>query len=89
MLAEQMNTRCFIKTCFVDKISFYGLKILFFENRCNFCGRLLVCEDDVCFECREKVVFRNVDFVMPLFSYRLWNKELMFMWKSMKTSAKA
>jgi predicted amidophosphoribosyltransferase len=45
---------------------------------------LLVCEDDVCFECREKVVFRNVDFVMPLFSYRLWNKELMFMWKSMK-----
>ena len=29
-------------------------------------------------------MFRNVDFVMPLFSYRLWNKELMFMWKSMK-----
>ena len=62
----------------------FNLDSRFYENRCNFCGRLLVCEDDVCFECREKVVFRNVDFVMPLFSYRLWNKELMFMWKSMK-----
>ena len=31
--------------------------------------------------CREKPVLKSTDCVIPLFSYRLWNRELMFRWK--------
>ena len=32
--------------------------------------------------CREKPVLVSTDGLIPLFSYRLWNRELMFRWKS-------
>ena len=31
--------------------------------------------------CRETPVLKSTDRVIPLFSYRLWNRELMFRWK--------
>lgn len=31
--------------------------------------------------CRENPVLKSTDTVLPLFSYRLWNRELMFRWK--------
>ena len=34
-----------------------------------------------CMLCREKPVLKSTDRVIPLFSYRLWNRELMFRWK--------
>ncbi len=53
------------------------------ENvRCERCGKVLVSAEKFCFSCREKPVLYNVDLMLPLFSYRLWNKELMFLWKS-------
>ena len=37
-----------------------------------------------CMKCREEAVLKNTDRVIPLFSYRLWNRELMFRWKMME-----
>ena len=34
-----------------------------------------------CMICRENPVLKSTDCVIPLFSYRLWNRELMFRWK--------
>ena len=31
--------------------------------------------------CREEPVLKSTDMVIPLFSYRLWNKELLYKWK--------
>ena len=50
--------------------------------RCQICGKILLSTKDTCFKCREKPVIASLDMVIPLFSYRIWNKELMFMWKS-------
>ncbi len=32
-------------------------------------------------ECRENSVLKHLDFIFPMYSYRLWNKELLFLWK--------
>ena len=53
-----------------------------FEGRCSFCGKELLSTNNTCFSCRDKRVLLHVDRMLPLFSYRIWNKELMFMWKS-------
>ena len=50
--------------------------------RCKYCGKELISTNGDCFQCREETVIKSVDKMIPLFSYRLWNKELMFMWKS-------
>lgn len=50
-------------------------------NRCKYCGKSLISTKDTCLECRENPVLSNADFAFPLFSYRLWNKELLFLWK--------
>ena len=53
-----------------------------FEGRCRICGKELLSTQDTCFNCRQKPVVSHVDKMLPLFPYRIWNKELMFMWKS-------
>ena len=50
-------------------------------KRCKCCGKELISENELCMECRENPVLKNVDGTFPLFSYRLWNKELLFLWK--------
>lgn len=49
--------------------------------RCSVCGRELISTKELCFPCKSDNVKRHSDFCYALFSYRLWNKELMFMWK--------
>ena len=51
------------------------------KERCECCGRELICMKGRCMICREKPVLKSTDTVLPLFSYRLWNRELMFRWK--------
>ncbi len=53
-----------------------------YENRCSVCGKKLLSTKDSCFSCREEVILKSPDSMLPLFPYRLWNKELMFKWKS-------
>lgn len=55
--------------------------MLFYQNRCKICGRPLVSTREICPLCRETNVLKNVDKTLPLFEYRLWNKELLFLWK--------
>ena len=50
-------------------------------ERCECCGRELVGIKNKCTICRVKPVLISTDKVIPLFSYRLWNKEIMFRWK--------
>jgi len=48
---------------------------------CAVCGKKLISENDICCECRENAVIQNLDSVYPLFSYKLWKKDLLFNWK--------
>ena len=58
-----------------------------FEGRCRICGKELLSTQETCFDCRIKPVVEHVDKMLPLFPYRIWNKELMFMWKSQEIRA--
>ena len=49
--------------------------------RCSNCGKELISTQNVCLKCREEPVITSCNFLLPLFSYRLWNKELLFRWK--------
>ena len=49
--------------------------------RCECCGKELLSMKGKCMVCRETPVLKSTDRVFPLFSYRLWNRELMFRWK--------
>ena len=83
------GSRCFIcnkrslflpvcKSC-IKK--FYSVENAFSLNRCMYCGKELISTHDTCMKCRENRVIASCDYVMPLFSYRLWNKELLYHWK--------
>lgn len=50
-------------------------------NRCKICGKELLTQNEICLQCRENPVLHNLDRLIPMFSYRLWNKELLFLWK--------
>lgn len=65
------------------RTSVFDVKKTLSQKRCSICGKVLVSEDGKCMECRSKPVFRQADEVFPLFGYRLWNKELLFVWKMM------
>lgn len=66
----------FCKSCF-DTYLFYNTNL----PRCNNCGKILISETSLCTDCRENPVINNIDKIIPMFSYRLWNKELLFKWK--------
>lgn len=51
------------------------------KERCQCCGKELVSMKEKCMKCRVEPVLKSTDSVLPLFSYRLWNRELMFRWK--------
>lgn len=58
-----------------------------FQGRCRICGKELLSTQETCFDCRIKPVVEHVNKMLPLFPYRIWNKELMFMWKSQEIRA--
>lgn len=51
------------------------------SSRCRRCGKILLSEDGLCMECRKNKIFCHTDLVFPLYTYRLWNKTLLFTWK--------
>ena len=71
-------TKPVCKHCTVEHFS---VEKLMSVERCECCGRELVGVKNLCTACREKTVLNSTDKVIPLFSYRLWNKEIMFRWK--------
>ncbi len=50
-------------------------------RRCAVCGKFLLSCAGICMQCRTSRVLRHTSEVTPLFSYRLWNRELLFEWK--------
>lgn len=52
------------------------------DRRCAVCGKILVSEHGVCMRCRNENILSHTDGVFPLYSYRLWNKTLLFLWKT-------
>ncbi len=50
-------------------------------SRCECCGRELISTKGLCTKCREQRVLYSIDKIIPLFSYRLWHKEILFKWK--------
>lgn len=50
-------------------------------QRCSNCGKVLISEENLCTDCRENPVINNIDKIIPIFSYRLWYKELLYKWK--------
>ena len=51
------------------------------KNRCRICGKTLIGEHNLCIECRTAPVLLNASGVYPIFSYRLFYKNLVFEWK--------
>ena len=51
------------------------------NERCCICGRSLVSEEKICNQCRTEPLLKHCDSCSPLFSYRLWNKSILFDWK--------
>lgn len=81
------NDKCVIcsqKTHLLPLCSNCDKKFLTFNNsiqRCSNCGKSLVSEENLCTDCRENPVINSIDRIIPMFSYRLWYKELLFKWK--------
>lgn len=75
------NSSGMIPLCRKCRESLYDTQEVLSRRRCSVCGKELVSEDELCMECRKKKIFENSDRVIPLYDYRLWNKELLFRWK--------
>lgn len=60
---------------------YFSVREILNSKRCSVCGKVLISTNGTCLGCREKKVLVHTDCVLPLFSYRLWNKELLFKWK--------
>jgi len=67
--------------CLACRSKLFQKSNLIFENRCRVCGKELLSGKEICLECREKRLLSCTERVFPLFSYRLWNKEMLFKWK--------
>lgn len=77
----------FVPVCKYCETEYFSVSKAIKRNRCKFCGKVLISTKESCLQCRESYVLTHVDLMMPLFSYRLWNKELMFLWKSLEFRA--
>lgn len=60
---------------------YFSVNDVFEVERCAVCGRELISTKGTCMNCRDEPVLKHADKVVPLFSYRLWNKELLYRWK--------
>ncbi len=63
------------RTSFVHEISIAP------GNICAMCGRPLLSSFRLCFGCRDGPIILHADKVVPLYAYRLWLKNLLFLWK--------
>lgn len=71
----------FIPLCRNCRKKYFTIVESTFDDRCSKCGRELISTQNICSSCRENPILKSTDKVFPIFSYRLWNKELLFMWK--------
>lgn len=61
--------------------TYFSVSNILEKKRCLCCGKELISMKEKCMVCREEPVLKTTDRVVPLFSYRVWNRELMFRWK--------
>lgn len=74
--------KCFtIPLCKNCQSTWFSNEKIFNINRCEKCGKELISTENSCMQCRDTKVLIHTDSVFPIFSYRLWNKELLFLWK--------
>ncbi|MBR5580549.1 MAG: ComF family protein [Treponema sp.] len=52
------------------------------SQRCCCCGKELVSEIGICTLCRNQQLLTHTKQVLPIHSYRLWKKDLLFAWKT-------
>ena len=76
------KTTWYYPLCRECRKDYFSIKDSCLADRCKKCGKELISTNDLCLQCRENTVLVHTDSVWPLFSYRLWNKDLMFLWKS-------
>lgn len=60
---------------------YFNISLALSVNRCEICGKELTSNITHCSACRDNPVLQSTNKVIPLFSYRLWNKELLYLWK--------
>lgn len=70
-----------VPVCRECRHNFFDVRLNMEAKRCSRCGKILISTEETCSECRETVTLVHTDKVLPLFSYLLWNKEILFMWK--------
>lgn len=63
--------------CDKNKFRIYNIS----NSNCLVCGKKLISEKGFCTTCREEPLLKSTDGVFPLFSYRLWNINLLCRWK--------
>lgn len=71
----------YIPVCKGCRIAHFDVDEAMVVSRCATCGKELISTKNICLQCLETPILKHTDRVVPLFSYRLWNKQLMFMWK--------
>lgn len=77
------DKKCYVvPVCKNCKHEYFDIKTVMEYKRCKKCGKILISTEEICSECRESTVMLHTDKVLPLFSYLLWNKELLFKWKT-------
>lgn len=54
------------------------------EERCLVCGKFLIAQKNICTYCKSNRVIKSIDKLIPLHSYQLWKKELLFAWKTLE-----
>ncbi|MGL4982524.1 MAG: ComF family protein [Treponemataceae bacterium] len=51
------------------------------KKRCSLCGKFLISEKEMCVQCRTKPTLHHIDSNFALYSYHLWSKDILFVWK--------
>ncbi|MGL4986833.1 MAG: phosphoribosyltransferase family protein [Treponemataceae bacterium] len=51
------------------------------RKRCSLCGKFLISEKEFCVQCRVNPTLKALDKNFALYSYHLWAKEFLFLWK--------
>lgn len=86
-LAGGLSCACCGKDCLGLPLCRYCMEhefltVPFNEKRCRECGRILVSEIELCTQCRARTEPQILNGIFPLYSYRLWKKDLLYLWKN-------
>lgn len=75
------NKSFVLPVCKKCREEYFSTQTIFKTKRCDVCGKPLISTNTDCLQCRDTPVLKHTDKVFPLFSYNLWNKEILFLWK--------